>query len=323
MLSILSVIRLIRFKNLVIIALTLYLMRYAIVQPILVIYGLSLEFPFVYFNLIALSILLIAAAGYMINDYFDVKIDTINRPDKVIVDKFFSANAVFYAYIILNLMALIITGYISYRTNHLKLFAIYPVTIGALWFYSTIYKKQLLIGNIIVGLVTAIVPILPALYEIPFVNAKYRDYLMQTNLDIKIILAWTGSFAFFAFFINILREIIKDAEDFEGDNSVFRNTLPIVLGMRITKLIIYIIISIVILALGILYDLFLRVNDDGTIDFITLLYFLVLIIIPLLITAVIIFKAKTPKMYSKAALIVKCIIITGIAYSIVVRIKLL
>jgi 4-hydroxybenzoate polyprenyltransferase len=259
----------------------------------------------------------------MINDYFDEKIDSINKPDKVLIGRYFSANSVLYSYLILNLLALLISGYISYKAKQMPLFVIYPVTIGTLWFYSTTYKRQLLVGNIIVGILAAIVPLLPALYEIPLVNAKYRDFLIQSNLDVRIILAWTGAFAFFAFFINFIREIVKDLEDFEGDSTVFRNTVPIVFGTTITKIIIYVLICIVIVSICLLYYFFLRINDNGTIDLHTFLYFLFLIIVPLVSVAFLIFKADGKKTYSAASALLKVVILTGIVYSIVFRIKII
>jgi 4-hydroxybenzoate polyprenyltransferase len=303
--------------------LTMVLMRYGIIQPILIAYGLSLEFPLLYFILILLSVILIAAGGYIINDYFDVKLDSMNKPDKVIVGKYYTMKSIFNLYLVVNSIAILIAVFVLLKTSIVSLFFVMPLAIGALWFYSTSYKKQGFIGNLIVGLLAAMVPIFPALYEIPFVNAKYNDYLIETGLNLQIIIAWTGTFSIFAFLLSVAREIIKDAEDIEGDSIVFRNTLPIRTGAIITKLIINAFILVVIGLIAYLFWNYLRINNNGTFDYVTLLYFIVLIIAPLIITAGIIFIANNKKQFHLASILVKCVMLAGICYALVVRFKII
>lgn len=317
-----AILRLIRFKNLVIIALTMILMRYGIIQPIFVAYGLSLELSNLYFSLVVIAVMLIAAAGYIINDYFDIKVDQLNKPDKVLVGTRFTLKSVFVTYLVINGIALAISIFLFLKTSFLALFLIFPAAIGALWFYSTTYKKQILVGNIIVALLSGIVPLLPALYELPLVNAKYHEYLVAMGIDLYIIIGWTGTFALFAFLLTLAREIIKDAEDVYGD-SAYKNSIPLALGEIMAKMIINFLILVVIFLITYLFWKYLRITNVGSFDYVTLSYFLVLIIIPLIITAGMVFKATSRKAYHKASSMIKLIMLTGICYAIVVRFKII
>src|ERR1035437_3104415 len=229
------VIRLIRLPNLLMMALVMALMRYCIVQPFAIHLGANLNFPLLHFLLLILSVAMIAAAGYIINDYFDVKTDEVNRPDKVVIGKYISAKAAYNAYIVLNLIAICITLYLSISLKMIRLFAIFPVVIGLLWFYSTTYKKQLLIGNILIAGITAGVPLLVSLFETPAIYHKYHDYFLANEFTLTPVFAWIGMFSFFAFMINLIRELVKDLEDISGDQATGRNTLPIAVGTSTTK----------------------------------------------------------------------------------------
>lgn len=316
------ILRLIRFQNLVIIALTMVLMRYGIIQPIFVAYGLSLELSGLYFSLVVIAVMLIAAGGYIINDYFDVEVDQLNKPDKVLVGTRFTAKRVFVTYLILNAVALSVSVFLLLKTGFLALFLIFPAAIGALWFYSTTYKKQILIGNLIVALLSGVVALLPALYEIPLVNVKYHEYLVAMGIDLQIIMAWTGTFALFAFLLTLAREIIKDAEDVNGD-SAYRNSIPLALGDIMTKMIVNFLILIVIFLITYLFWKYLRVTNAGGFDYVTLFYFLAFIILPLIITAGIVFKTRDKKGYHKASSIIKLVMLAGVCYAIVVRFKII
>jgi 4-hydroxybenzoate polyprenyltransferase len=313
---------LIRLPNLLIIAATMLLIRYAIIEPIFIQYGIGLEFPNLHFGMLVLSVVLIAAAGYMINDYFDVKIDSINKPDKVVVNTYFKAKSVFSTYLILNGIALILSFYISLNVGIPALFFIFPVTIGMLWFYSTTYKQQLLIGNILVSLLIAVVPILVALFEMPSIHLKYHDYPAAYKILLNVIFAWCEVFAIFAFLVNLIRELIKDAQDYEGDNVFGRNTLPIVIGIKSTKIVINILILVTILLLFYIFTSYLQTTNLGRFDWLTLLYFGFLLVIPMGITGGIVLLAKEKKLYSIASTIIKLVMVAGILYSLVARFKL-
>lgn len=312
--------RLIRIPNLLIIALTMVLMRYCIIQPIFIRYYIDLEFPTLLFMLLVLTVVLIAAAGYMINDYFDVKTDLVNRPDKVIIGKHIKASKVYLAYFVINFIALGISFYLSVSVGVTSMTFLFPLAMGLLWFYSTTYKRQLLTGNILVSIIVAGVPLLVALYEMPLIHVKYLHYPLAYSILLKIIAAWCGTYALFAFIVNLIRELVKDIEDFEGDIAFGRTTLPIAFGLKTSKIVVVSLIAVTIVIIEVVFIFLLEPNK---LDLITFVYFHMLLIIPLLIAAILIFMANQKKHYTIISLIIKLVMVSGLLYAIVVRLKML
>ena len=316
-------IRLIRWPNQLIIILTFVLIRYGIIQPYFVVNGLSLEFPLFLFMLLVFSIVCIASAGYIINDYFDLQIDQINKPEKVIIGKYISPSTAYRYYFILNGIALLSAFYITYRIGFISIFIIFPVASGILWFYSTTYKRQLITGNIIIAFFAGIVPILPAIFELPPVLSKYYSFIVNYELNPKVVLIWCLVFSIFAFLTNLIREVVKDCEDYEGDMTNGRKTIPIKFGLMVANVIVLILILLIIFILQYVFFSFLRIGNDGKFDYFTLGYFLILISLPLLYAGVIIFRSARKEIYARASLIIKLVMVAGALYAIVVRMKIL
>jgi 4-hydroxybenzoate polyprenyltransferase len=179
----------------------MYAMRLCIIKPILQFqYGI-LEFQFsnFYFFLFVLSTVFLSAAGYVINDYFDRRIDLINRPNSVVVGKLIDRRYAMVIHTTLNFFAIAIGVYLSVKT-HIYIVAIeYFVITGLFWFYSTTYKRQFLVGNILVSLMTAGVTIQVVLFDIVLLNRHYAKILSQYNSNFYLISFWILGFAFFAF----------------------------------------------------------------------------------------------------------------------------
>ncbi|WP_200974873.1 geranylgeranylglycerol-phosphate geranylgeranyltransferase [Echinicola sp. 20G] len=170
--------------------------------------------------LLIFSTITIAASGYIINDYYDVKIDYINKPDEVIVGKGMRRRVVMFLHSILNFVGIGLACLVN-----LKVGAIHFIAAFILWLYSNNLKRLPFVGNLAVGLLTGL-----SIWIIGF-------YYQQSQLLVL-------TYAIFAFFINLIREIIKDIEDREGDRKHGCKTLPIVLGFRKTKNIIFILAGI-------------------------------------------------------------------------------
>lgn len=303
--------KLIRIQNLLIVAATQYLMRFAIIKPILQINQFSLQMSEFDFFILVLSTVFLTAAGYVINDYFDTRTDNMNRPDEVLVGKSIERRTAMTLHVILNILGIIGGFYVSYQIGLYQLGLIFIIVSGLLWYYSTSYKRQFLIGNILVALLTALVPLLAILYEMPLLNRAYKDILIANNANFNHIFFWVSGFSFFAFITTLTREIIKDTEDFEGDSAYGRNTVPIILGIRWTKIIIISLLIITIFSLIVVYFKYL----SGSIS--TLLYGLITLIIPMGIEINIVIKANDKEDYHFASNLLKFIMLAGILYSIV------
>lgn len=307
--------KLIRYKNLLIIAVTQYLMRYCIVRPILNVNGFELQLDSFHFALLVLSSILITAAGYVINDYFDTKTDMLNRPETVVVGKIISRRIAMLIHIILNILGVGIGIYLSVKVDILALGLAYILASGVLWFYSTTYKRQFLIGNLIVAILTAVVPFVVVIFEIPLLNREYREILIQYDMNFSNILAWVGGFSFFAFLVSLIREIIKDIEDYEGDLAYGRNTLPVILGIKTTKIVVIALILVNIGSLVLVYFRYLFLIAGEQIDYITMSYFLLFLIIPFIYLIFQIIKAENRMHYHRASNLTKLIMLAGILYS--------
>ncbi len=310
---------LVRYRNLLIIALTQYLMRWFVLEPIFTkIVGIELQLSELNFFMLVMSTIFIAAAGYAINDYFDRKTDEVNNPGKVIVGNSVPLRHAMLAHTILNIIGIAIGVYLSVFVIELyKVSFIYIIISAILWFYSTNLKRRLFVGNLTIAVLTALVPLMVLLFEIPLLRIKYNDVSGFLNVkDVYSAIYWVLGFAFFAFITTLIREIVKDAEDIEGDGLYGRQTLPIVLGDNVTKLIIVLLSVLTIGGVFATYffylkDLWYLLNDN-----LTLPYILITIIAPLLLLIYRIITAKTKRDYSFSSLLIKLVMIFGILYSL-------
>ncbi|MCB0400757.1 MAG: geranylgeranylglycerol-phosphate geranylgeranyltransferase [Flavobacteriales bacterium] len=328
-------IRLIRLPNLLIIVATQYAIRYAIIGPFLFkfsgdqdIHNVGLKMSDLNFFLLCLSTVMIAAAGYIINDYFDVKVDRVNRPETILVGKHIKRRVAMGAHIVISGIAILIGAYLAYEMQNWKLGLIQVFSVGALWYYSTLFKKQVLVGNIVVALLAALVPFVVGLYELllqkeyvtdtvnallfyleegtPFELIEYQFMLVLTS-----ILYWTLGFSLFAFLSTMVREIIKDAEDYEGDKKYFSNTLSVIYGTRKGALVAQLFAVLMILALGYVQYNQLISKDTGS-----FMYFLFAIQVPLIYVIYKLNQAKEKADFTKLSKYMKLIMLMGILYSL-------
>ncbi len=165
--------------------------------------------------LLSLATACIAAAGYIINDYYDLKIDAVNKPEKVVIDRQLTRKEALLSHLFLQVMGLVIAAIFS-----IKVFIVFLAAAFMLWFYSNYLKRTPMVGNILVAMLTGMAVLLPGLVF------KERVHL-------------AGIFAVYAFWISLIREIIKDMEDIRGDMKFGAKTLPVVWGYRKTKWVIY------------------------------------------------------------------------------------
>ena len=186
------------------------------------------------FILLVISLLFIVAGGYVINDYFDVEIDKINKPDKLIVSRVFSENVTKFFYITLTFLGLLsglLSSIMILNSKFYLLFAILFLLVCMLYSYSAYYKKKLIVGNLIVSVSVAFAVFLPWLFEILYLSNNTL-ILYAVGDTLMLTLPYVLIYTIFAFFMTMMREIIKDAEDFKGDFVTHCRTIPIVLGIK-------------------------------------------------------------------------------------------
>ena len=240
-----GILKLIRPLNLLIIAFTMYSIRYFLVvyewthgKELLDKNGEGFDF-----FILVLSTVLIAAAGNAINDYFDVKADRINRPETMVIGIHLSRRKAILVHWIFNFLAFSLALVLCIRNHTFWYLFVHLLSINALWLYSLYLQKKPLIGNFVIAGLTALVPILCGVHF--YVQ---NSLVWQTDPSSDVFVYWLrlilqdGVFvwllAFFAFVNNFAREIIKDIEDIEGDQVMEMKTLPIAFGQKISKLVI-------------------------------------------------------------------------------------
>ena len=309
-----SIFLLVRFPNLVIIAATQYAMRYLIMEPLLPAREFELQFGDLQFFLLVLSTVFIAAAGYIINDYFDTQADMINKPARVVVGVEIGRRIAMILHAMLNIIGVGIGIYLGFYVGLPALSLVFLLATGLLWFYSTNYKRQFLVGNLSVSFLTGLVPLLAVLFEIPLLNRVYGQEMLLHSVNFNYIFAWVGGFSFFAFLTTLIRELIKDAEDFEGDAAYGMKTLPIVLGTMWTRIIVVILIFFTLFTLIYLLLKFILFSVEPA-DYFSLTYFVLLLLIPLVLLALRVLTAKNKRNYHTASTLIKLIMLTGIGYS--------
>ncbi|MEI8224314.1 MAG: geranylgeranylglycerol-phosphate geranylgeranyltransferase [Bacteroidota bacterium] len=316
---------LIRWQNLLIVILTMVLMRYAVLEPVISKIGvillkgtgeeipMVLQFPWYDFLLLVAATVFITAGGYVINDYFNIKADLINK-GKVIVGTKIPRRQAMMWHNIFNIAGVSAGFYISWKAGYIYLGVLFLIVSGLLYFYSVSYKRQFLIGNIIVAILTAMVPLLVVFYEWP---ALYKYYTINAISlpKINFVFYWVGGFALFAFLTTLTREIIKDTEDFEGDVAYGRNTVAVVFGVLSAKVVS---VSLIIITVALLYLIwYFFINDT-----ITLIYLSAAIVLPLLYVIYKVVISCDRKQLHSASSIMKIVMLTGILYSVVVKVIL-
>ena len=310
--TMISFLRLIRFPNLLLIALVQYLVRYCLIGSMVRFSELKLQMSNFDFFLLSLSTVMIAAAGYIINDYFDTRIDSVNKPGKVIVGRTIKRRFAMGAHILISFLAICIGFYLALKVGMYKLGFIHVLSAGFLWFYSTDFKKQLVLGNLVVAMLAALVPLIVGLYEIPLLIKRYHDILVESSANFNFIFYFVAAYSGFSFLTTFVREVVKDMEDFIGDKEFGRNTIPIALGIKAAKG-----ISILLILLMMALLAFPQYEQWISGDKISFYYFLIFIQLPFGFLAYKIYKADKVKDYSFASRVCKAIMYFGICYTLV------
>jgi len=264
-------------------------------------------FTFEFFLLLT-STVLIAAAGNIINDYFDVKSDRVNKPEKVIIGVHIKRRWAIVFNWTFNSLAFLISLYLSWKMQNIWLLVIPFLSMNILWFYSMYYKRKFLVGNILIAALTGILPFY--VYEFHFNTFLHSDSWINSMLDDYIFI-----YCFFAFMFNFMREIVKDMADIKGDLKLHSRTLPIELGIKKTKIILsgLYAASILPLIFYIVTEFDKFSNDLYDINqqliFIGLL---ILVVVSAFVSFIILVKFNQPKKYLLASNLLKLAMLFGL-----------
>lgn len=286
---------LIRYKNLIFIGLTQILLKYGFFSAIDVAVALS-GFQFV---LLVFATILIAAAGNVINDIYDVGADQINKPDQLIVGKKITEKSAYKIFITLNTLGVFCGFLLSNLIEKPGFAALFIISSALLYLYASMIKGTLLIGNILISTLVALSILIVGIFDIlPAIDSVNLGNQLAA---MKVLL----HYACFAFFINLIREIVKDIQDINGDNSDGHNTLPIAIGRsRSINLVFTLGVVAVVTSVSYLY-LFLYSSQ------ILVLYFLLLVIAPMLYYCIKAFSAETKEDIRQLSILLKVIMFSG------------
>jgi len=304
--NVIPFLQLVRWKNLLMIACIQLLFKY-VYFPI---FSVDVALTNFDFSLLVIATLAIASAGYISNDIFDLKADKINKPDRVIIDNIISSKLAYKYYHGLNAVGIIAGLFVAYRINNISFIAIFIITALLLKLYNSDFKKIPLIGNIIVSLlvslsilIVGIFDIIPAITE----NNKVVQYYAFSVLT---------DYAIFAFMLMLLREIVKDIEDVNGDIILNINTLPILIGRKRTNKIVF----------GLSFVPLILVTNYSFNNFsntpLVLAYMLIVVLLPLLYFMTKILYAKTKNEYTYASNLLKIIMLLGMFSIVIVSISI-
>ena len=308
-----DIMRLVRWSNLLFLAALIWLMEKWVATPILVKAAFGEQLPGYMLLLIILATVLIAAGGYVINDYFDVKIDRINRPDEVIVTRSISKPAAMRLSMTLSGIGIACGITVAILLRSLTIGILFVLIPGLLWFYSSSYKRLFMIGNLIIALLAAVTPMVVALTNVAILQLRYETILPYTTLTHDLY-AWLGGFALFAFLLTWIREIIKDLQDQMGDRELECHSMPVVWGETGTKIFVT---ALIVLTLAIIGHLWWHILPFPTAwTSLSTRYIALGIVTPLLCSIWLLWSAKIPSDYKTCQQVVKFTMLIGMLYSI-------
>ena len=297
--------KMIRLPNLIFIALTQFLFYYCILLSLLKRAAIPVSIDQPSFILLSFASVLIAAAGYIINDYFDINIDQVNKPQKNMVDLVVSRRWAMLWHFVLSGIGILLSFYISLRTGLWYIVMANLICVFLLFGYSVSLKRKLLLGNILISFLTAWVVLILCLSEFHLSLHTTVDpaWLEIQNKIVRLGFLYAG----FAFILSLIREAIKDMEDIQGDARYGSKTMPIVWGIHATK--VYVAVwMIVLLALLITVQVYiLQFNWWWPV-----VYSTVLIILPLLYIFYKLYRATDPGQFHHLSNITKTVMLTGI-----------
>lgn len=338
----LSFLRLTRPLNLLIIALTMVAMRYGVIagnlerglhvllnalegtvgrEQLILPDGFGPQMPLLHFVLLVLSTMFVAAGGNVINDYFDTRIDRINKPGEVIVGRSVKRRVAITGHIVLSGIGLVLGAFVAWRSGLVHMALVPAFAIGALWFYSTTFKRRFLIGNGLVATLTALVPLTVGLYEIPLLERAFQTQqvvglptgdAMEMEPSFDQLWHWILAYTAFAFLSTLVRELQKDMADVKGDEADGCRTVPIVMGMGWAR-------GLSLLYIAVLIAGALFVRSTLMRDTLSFWYIGIGVVVPLLLSAGFTYSAQLRSEHVRAGILMKVAMVMAVCYGMLLR----
>jgi len=246
-----------------------------------------------------------AAAGYIINDNYDIEADRINKPGKALIGREVDTFTAQVLYGVLNLIAIILGFYLAVKVDYFQLGFIFVAIILMLWYYSARYKRMVFWGNLVVATLLGFTLFAVWLFEFFALRARSFDFV-EAYPYLKQLQHFVWGFAWFAFITTLAREMVKDVEDIEGDRKVGYNTLPVFAGINSSKWAIAFVLLICITTLGFAqYRLF-------AMGFIYSFWYLMLVDALMMYTFIVVFSAKEKKDWAYLGNLIKLVMVSGV-----------
>ena len=303
--------KVIRYKNLLFIIFIQLVMKQVVIHPLLQTFGIENSLNNNLLYLLIAATVFIAAGGYVLNDYFDVKIDAINRPDKQIVGTKIQRQTAMLMHQILSGIGIVSGLALAFLTRSFTLGFSFIVIPGLLWFYSASYKRQFIVGNLVIAFITSITILIVGISQVAALQNEFGQHLFETQIPHQIY-GWVGGFSVFAFLCTWIREIIKDIIDEKGDREMECHTMPIVWGINRTKWFIYGLITVTVAGLFIVNAYF--IHFEGSL---TLRYLIFGLLLPFAVLTYLLAKAKSGDDYYQTSKMLKVIMFIGVSYGFI------
>lgn len=290
--------KLIRWPNLLMIAFIQYLIRFSFTEAM----NLPHALDHFYYGIGVLCSVLLAAGGYIINDLYDLPVDKVNKPQRISIGKGISEDNAWYLYFGTIILASICAYVLAIEADMENLWMIAPLAASILYLYAFDLKKRPLIGNVLVSALTAMPVFLVAVFDFLPAGTEENAAIVQESFRVIIY------YALLAFWLNLIREILKDLEDREGDRQAGYKTLALILPTVASKIVLLLLLSAglyPIIEYG--YRLF-----SGSSDKSSGAYVFLAVVLPLLVLGFQIVRATTAKQFKRASTLSKIIMLLGI-----------
>lgn len=295
----------------------MFAMKYAIIVPVYKYYNVDVGLSETGFLILTFSCMLIMAGGNIINDYFDRKTDTINRPNRVLVGFDVSRRQAIFMHTAFSFLG-VIGGFITAYICGKPLFGFYFLFVSTLiWTYSYKLKKHAFAGNITLALLTALIPFNVAITEYFALETSIPAWTIDNIRAVKLSFQTIIGISIFAFLFNLIRELIKDCRDFRGDFKTGIKSVPILIGRRRTNQLISFLSILSATGLIFVWEMYMAKLSFFTDSVISIIYIYCFIVLPVLYLAVRAIPGITLSKYRHINNITKIIMILGLFFSII------